>query len=95
MKSFEKFILEGKLNEAGKWESKNLSKDFYNLWASLDIASSNLSRFMDDMNIGKNQDALFSLKAAYEELQDLLKSKKIEKQLKSIEVELRDNNAIK
>jgi hypothetical protein len=96
MKSFEKFIIEEKLDEGAKWASKNLDlNNFYNLWASLDVASSNLSHFMDDMNKGKTQDALFSLKVAYEELQDLLKSKTIEKQLKNIEAELRDNNAIK
>jgi hypothetical protein len=95
--TFENFTNEesAAVNEAGKWESANLKQDFYNFWASLDVATSNISHFMDDMNKGKTQDALFSLKVAYEELTDLLKKKEIEKYLKNMELELRDKNAIK
>jgi hypothetical protein len=65
------------------------------MWASLDVASTNLSEYMDAANRGKETDALFSLKVAYDELTDLMKSKTIEKQLKAIAEELREKNAIR
>lgn len=83
------------VNEGGKWETENLKTDFYNFWASLDLAASNISHYMDDMNKGKTQDALYSLKVAYEELTEILKKKDIEKNIKNIELELRDKNAIR
>jgi hypothetical protein len=83
------------VNEAGKWETENLKADFYNFWASLDIAASNISNFMNDMNKGKTQDAVYSLKVAYEELTEILKKKDIEKNIKNMELELRDKNAIR
>jgi hypothetical protein len=83
------------VNEGGKWETENLKTDFYNFWASLGIVHSNISYFMDDMNKGKTQDAVYSLKVAYEELTEIFKKKDIEKYIKNIELELRDKNAIK
>ena len=65
------------------------------MWASLDVAAQNLSDYMDDANKGKEVDALFSLKVAYDELTDLMKSKAIEKQLKAMEAELKEKNALK
>jgi hypothetical protein len=84
------------IDEAEKWSTKNLDKNtFYNMWASLDIVSTNLSHYMDDSNKGKEADALFSLKVAYDELTDLMKSKAIEKQIKAIEAELKEKNVLK
>lgn len=71
------------------------SNTFYNMWASLDVASTNLSEYMDEANRGKETDALFSLKVAYDELTDLMKSKVIEKQLKAMEAELKEKNVLK
>lgn len=93
--TFDSFLNEDSINEKAKWESRNLTMDFYNLWASLDVACSNLSHYMDDMHKGNEQDALFSLKVAFDELQDLLKTKQIEKQLKPIEQELKDKNVLR
>jgi hypothetical protein len=85
------------INEAAKWPltDKIDSSTFYNMWASLDVVSNNLSDYMDDSNRSKDADALFSLKVAYDELNDLMKSKTIEKQLKSIEAELKEKNVLK
>jgi hypothetical protein len=84
------------IDEAEKWSTKNLDKNtFYNMWASLDVASTNLSEYMDAANRGKQTDALFSLKVAYDELTSLMKSKTIEKEIKAIESELREKNVIK
>jgi hypothetical protein len=85
------------INEAAKWPltDKIDSSTFYNMWASLDVASANLSDYMDEANRGKDADALFSLKVAYDELTDLMKSKAIEKQLKAIEAELKEKKALK
>lgn len=93
IEKFENFLNEKKINEAGKWESKNLSKDFYNLWASLDLIANNLGLFMDDMNKGKSDDAFFSLDVAYTELIELLKSNEIKKILPKIEKELKDRSS--
>jgi len=71
------------------------SNTFYNMWASLDVAAANLSSYMDDANRGKESDALFGLKVAYDELSDLMKTKTIEKQLKAIEAELKEKNALR
>jgi hypothetical protein len=100
---YEVNIFEGEaIDEAGKsfgakWPltDKIDSNTFYNMWASLDVASTNLSEYMDEANKGKDADALFSLKVAYDELTDLLKSKTIEKQLKAIEAELKEKNALR
>jgi len=85
------------VNEAAKWPltDKIDSSTFYNMWASLDVVSNNLSDYMDDANRSKDADALFSLKVAYDELTDLMKSKTIEKQLKAIEAELKEKNVLK
>ena len=94
-------VYEGEANEAAnhsaKWPltDKIDSSSFYNMWASLDVAAQNLSDYMDDANKGKEKDALFSLKVAYDELTDLMKSKAIEKQLKAMEAELKEKNALR
>ena len=86
-----------KVNEAAKWPltDKIDSSTFYNMWASLDVAAQNLSDYMDEANKGKENDALFSLKVAYDELTNLMKSKAIEKQIKAMEAELKEKKAIK
>lgn len=88
---------EAEVNEAAKWPltDKIDSSTFYNMWAALDVAASNLSDYMDDANKGKEKDALFSLKVAYDELSDLMKSKAIEKQLKAIADELKEKNVLR
>jgi hypothetical protein len=85
------------IDEAAKWPltDKINSSTFYNMWASLDVASTNLSDYMDEANRGKDADALFSLKVAYDELTSLMKSKTIEKEIKAMEAELREKNVIK
>lgn len=85
------------VNEAGHWEteSKYFNKDFYNFWASLDLISSNISRYMDDMNKGKQQDALFSLRVAYEELVEMTKTKEMKKFMSLIHMELVDKNVLR
>jgi hypothetical protein len=85
------------IDEAAKWPltDKIDSRTFYNMWASLDVVSNNLSDYMDDANRSKEADALFSLKVAYDELTDLMKSKAIEKQIKAIEAELKEKNVLK
>jgi hypothetical protein len=94
---FEGAVNEDSIDEAAKWPltDKIDSKTFYDMWASLDVASQNLSDYMDEANKGKEKDALFSLKVAYDELSDLMKSKTIEKQLKSIAEELKDKNVLR
>lgn len=85
------------VNEAGHWEteSKYFNKDFYDFWASLDLISSNISRYMDDMNKGKQQDALFSLRVAYEELVEMTKTKEMKKFMSLIHMELVDKNVLR
>jgi hypothetical protein len=94
---FENAVNKDSIDEAAKWPltDKIDSSTFYNMWASLDVASQNLSDYMDEANKGKEKDALFSLKVAYDELSDLMKSKTIEKQLKAIAEELKDKNVLR
>jgi len=93
LKEVKKIVKEEMLNEAGKWSTKNIDEKFYNFYASADMVSSNLERYMSDMNKGKQDDALFSLKVSYDEMPQLLKY--IKKYRDAIEQELKENNKLK
>lgn len=91
--SLENFVSESIVTEGGKWQTKNLTSELYNFWASLDVASNNLSSYMDDMNKGKEPDALWSLKIAHDELIDIKKILDIN--IKAIAQELKEKNQIR
>ena len=95
LQSFEQFIGESSVNEAESWSTKNIDKNtFYNFYASLDVAVTAMSDYMDEANRGKMDKALSSLKIAYNELSGLMKSKALDKEFKGIEAELKEKNAI-
>lgn len=76
------------------WKNELLGDDFYDMYASADVFAANLSHYMDDMNAGKTQDAVFSLKVAYEEYAELeklmkLNKEKIKKQLQELNVNVK------
>jgi hypothetical protein len=86
-----KSLNEGKpASGKASWKSENLNDEFYNLYASADIFANNLSHFMDDMNAGKTQDAVYALKVAYEEYSEL--EKRMKSQKEKIKKQLQDFN---
>lgn len=73
------------------WPTKNLDKkEFYNFWASINLANDRLGDYMDYMNKGKSKDAGFNLSVGLDGLIDI--NKDIKKMIDLVQKEVKEKN---